>query len=127
GLCTAGSTLWVVPGPALPAAATRPATRPPAASRGKVSGSMARAPSPDAAAATALEAAAAPEFHFLRAHQVGPTPREGVGLLVVEDADARIPPLGLPVLTLVTLPGPSPDAAVVLDRTVSAKADAPRR
>lgn len=128
GLCTAGSTLWVVPGPALPAAATRPATRPlEAASRGKVSGSIARAASPDAAAATALEAAAAPEFHFLRAHQVGPTPRDGVGLLVVEDADARIPPLGLPVLTLATLAGPAPDAAVVLDRTVSARADAPPR
>ena len=134
GLCTAGATLWVVPGSPLPTAATPPRPGPPPAApraKGKVSASIARPPSEEAAAAMALEAAAAPEFHFLRPHQLSREATGGVGLVVVEDGAGPIPPLDPPVLTLVTLPASPPheasEAPVVLHSGVSARAGAPRR
>ena len=112
-LCTAGSTLWVTPGPVPVRSPGHPRLReaPQQAGTpgkpGKVSASIARPPDPQAAAAMAAEASAEPEFHFLRPDQVGREVADavGAGLVVLDDGAPQVPPLGLPVLTLIDTPG----------------------
>ncbi len=76
-LCTSGQTLWVTPGADLPSVPLpqRPDVPPPATS--KVSASIARPPDDAATAAMRIEAAAEPEFRFLRPAQVTPAAAAG--------------------------------------------------
>jgi hypothetical protein len=95
GLCTPGTTLWVLPGTPLPDPVERvepaPSTTPAVTrdSAGRTAPSIAREPSPADTAAMAAEAAAAPEFRFVRAAQLASTlistSTAGVGLVVLDN------------------------------------------
>lgn len=107
GLSTPEATVWLVPGsePGLPAGAPPlPAAPLPGSA---VSGSIARAPQPEdlASMAAEVEAAADPEFRFLRVAQLAAAgPGDGVGLLVVDPPlTGRVPAVeasAVPTLTL---------------------------
>jgi hypothetical protein len=109
GLCTPGSTLWVVRGPLPRERRPRPRRALPDERRaGSVSASIARQPSPADLAAMDAEAAAEPEFRFVRPAQVDDAAlRYGAGLVVVDDGSARAVPrtaaVGIPVLRLETV------------------------
>jgi hypothetical protein len=109
GLCTPGSTLWVVPGPLPRERRPRPRPEPSGERRaGSVTASIARRPSPADLAAMDAEAAAEPEFRFVRAGQVGAaSARYDAGLVVVDEVGRRgglrVAGVGVPVLRLRTV------------------------
>lgn len=133
GLCTPGTTAWVTPGPSLGPEGPRPEPGPPV--EGSVrSPTIARDPSPEDAAAVAEEAAAEPEFAFLRPGQLKPASLDGVGLVVLDgsgepgadwpeassDTPSELMGLpALPVLRLRTLPSPVPEEAAQPQGSVS--------
>jgi hypothetical protein len=90
GLCTAGTTLWVVDLPPLERVRPAPTTR---EGTGSLSPSIAREPTEADRLAMADEAAAEPEFHFVRR-----------GLATAERADALA--AGLVVAPAAADPGP---------------------
>ena len=90
GLCTAGTTLWVVDLPPLERVRPAPVTR---KGTGSLSPSIAREPTEADRLAMADEAAAEPEFHFVRR-----------GLATAERADALA--AGLVVAPAAADPGP---------------------
>ena len=81
GLCTPGATAWLVDLPPLPSAGPPP---PPQAGSGAVSDSIARPPSEHDLAAMSQEAAARPEFRFVRRGRLTRALADdlGVGLVV---------------------------------------------
>lgn len=81
GLCTPGSTIWVVDRPPLDRAGPAQAPR---EGLGSVSGSIAREPTPADRRAMTEEYTAVPEFHFLRRGLATPRLADdlGAGLLV---------------------------------------------
>jgi hypothetical protein len=86
GLCTPGTTLWVVDLPPLDRSGPRPA---PADGTGSVSPSIARAPSPADRQATMEEAQSVPEFRFVRTGLLSREVADAVGAgLVVTPSDA---------------------------------------
>lgn len=97
-----GRTVWLTPGRALP---DEPPAPPPLEGSGSLSTSIARAPSDADLAAVRAEAATVPRVRFLRPHQLGRTPPDGVGLLVVEGA-LPAPGWSVPVLRLPPAPPP---------------------
>ena len=109
GLCTPGSTLWVVPGAVPREGRPRPRTVLPDEKRvGSVSASIARQPSPADLAAMDAEAAAEPEFRFVRPAQVvDAAARYEAGLVVFDGGSGRGPARtsipGVPVLRLETV------------------------
>lgn len=122
GLCTPGTTAWVTPGPSLGPERPRPEPGPPV--EGSVrSATIARDPTPQDAAAVAEEAAAQPEFAFLRPGQLTRESLDAVGLLVLDGSgepgadwpaafsDVTSEDVGPPVLRLRTLPTPVQEAA----------------
>jgi len=105
GLCTPGTTLWVLPEAPPP---KRPGELPPPVRRegfvGRVSAPVAKQPTSADVAAMTAEAAAEPEFRFLRPSQVDGAVA-GAGLVVLERVERTdVSELGLPFLTLRTLP-----------------------
>jgi hypothetical protein len=99
GLCTPGTTLWVVDRPSLPRSTSAPEPR---EGTGAVSGSIARQPSNADRLAMAEEAAAEAEFRFLRRDAATRTRADAVGAgLVVTPASADPgPKIGRPRLVL---------------------------
>lgn len=99
GLCTPGTTLWVVDRPALPRSTPAPALR---EGSGAVSGSIARQPSATDLLAMADEAGAEPEFRFVRraAATRDRADAVGAGLVVTPAAADPGPGIGRPRLVL---------------------------
>jgi len=109
GLCTPGTTLWLVPG--------RPPPEPPphdpvaeadfGRAVGRTGRSVARPPGPAETAATSEEASAEPEFRFRRVLPPGEAAAAvppGTGLVVVAGADLAAPGAEMPVLRLLPAP-----------------------
>ena len=92
GLCTPGTTLWVVDQPALPRSTPAPAARD---GTGAVSGSTARQPSPADRLAMAQEAAADAEFRFVRRAAATSERADAVGAGLVVTPAAADPGAGI--------------------------------
>ncbi|MFL6079760.1 MAG: MSMEG_6728 family protein [Ornithinibacter sp.] len=99
GLCTPGTTLWVVDRPGLPRSTPAPQPR---EGTGAVSGSIARQPSNADRLAMAEEAAAEPEFRFVRRGAATPERADavGAGLVVTPSIADPGPGIGRPRLVL---------------------------
>jgi len=99
GLCTPGTTLWVVDRPALPRSTPPPAAR---EGTGAVSGSIARPPSAADRDAMAREAGAEPEFRFVRRDAATRRRADavGAGLVVAAAAADPGPGIGRPRLVI---------------------------
>ncbi|MFW5471152.1 MSMEG_6728 family protein [Knoellia sp. CPCC 206435] len=99
GLCTPGTTIWVVDLPPLEPSGPPPRPRETA---GAVSSSIARAPSPADRLAMTEEAEAVPEFHFVRHGLVTARLADelGAGLVVSPASVDPGPSVGRPLLML---------------------------
>lgn len=99
GLCTPGTTIWVVGLPALERSGPPPQAR---ETSGAVSSSIARQPSPADRVAMTEEAEAVPEFHFVRQGRVTSRVADelGAGLVVTPAAVDPGPSVGRPRLVL---------------------------
>ena len=99
GLCTPGSTLWVVDRPALEPSAPAPSPR---EGSGTVAGSVARQPTAADRASMAAEAASRPEFRFVRRDRADRRLADAVdaGLVVTPPAADPGPSIGRPRLVL---------------------------
>ena len=92
GLCTPGTTLWVVDRDALPRSIPAPEAR---EGTGTVSGSIARQPSDADRLAMAEEAAAEPEFRFVRRTAATRERADAVGAGLVVTRSAADPGAGI--------------------------------
>ncbi|MFJ6216321.1 MSMEG_6728 family protein [Streptomyces sp. NPDC092296] len=104
GLCTPGSTAWVIPGEPVRTAPATPMPGSEPAPEGTEAGMTARRPDAAALAAMRAERTADPEFRFLRARQLSAAPAADVpGLLVLDRVAASRPAAwaAVPVLRLV--------------------------
>lgn len=99
GLCTPGTTMWVVDRPVLDRSMAAPAAR---EGTGSTSQSIARQPSPADRLAMQEEAEAEPEFHFVRSGLVCRelVDRLGTGLVVTPTTVDPGPAIGRPRLVL---------------------------
>ncbi|RZS90003.1 hypothetical protein EV189_1785 [Motilibacter rhizosphaerae] len=109
-LCTSGSTAWVTPGTPPPAHPGEPEEPRPTVEASKLAASIARPPSPEAAAAVRAQAAAQqdPRLAWVRPSQLATLAglRPDLALVVLEGTEEQEeqlprPELGVPVLRLV--------------------------